>query len=391
MKVLYVCPLAHETGHMPWAASHEPQYIPGDVTLLTFSGIRPGCDPGVPERRVLNSDKWLKLSARLRRYFLGQWVMRVADEWMTVLEAAKLGKSYDYIFLRDGEPFPFTPHLASIFHPGRKWIVSLTGGNFTTINSTRNYGRHKLLPIIYCALVNNRGWRLVYWLGHKLASFKYIVQDRQTKEHYEKLFPGMITEIPLGVEKGEVMSKEEARKILGIPQDKLVLLIFGVTHTGKRNEMVFEAVRNNPNTYLIHAGASYQSLGNFPGDLAKKYQIEGRSLIDDSFIPENKKPLYFGAADYVVCSYAKSFSSTSSVLWQAASFNRPVISSNANVLGELVRKHNLGVLFEAEHLKDLERAIIMADRMKEAYNGNATKFVKAYSMEAWGRKVNGLC
>jgi len=390
MKVLYVCPLAHETGHMPWAAAHEPQHIPGDVTLLTFCGIREGCDAGVPARQYLNSNRWLKLTGRLRRYFLGQWVMRVLDEWGTIWEAAKLGNGYDYIFLRDGEPFPFMPHLASLFFPGRKWIVSLTGGNFTTINSTRNYGRHKLLPIIYCMLVNNRGWHIVYKLGHKIADFQYIVQDRQTKAYYEKIFPGRLHEIPLGVEQEQTISKQEARAQLGIPQDKLVLLVFGVTHTGKRNELVFQAVANNPNTFLIHAGASYQSLGSFPKDLAAKYHVEERSYIDDSFIPDSKKPLYFGAADYVVCSYAKSFSSTSSMLWQAASFNRPVISSNANVLGELVRTYKLGLLFEAEQLEDFERSIQLAEKMKDSYNGNGVDFIKAFSMEAWGRKVNDL-
>lgn len=390
MRVLYCTPLAHETGHMPWAASHEPQHIPEDVTLLTFCGIRPGCDSAVPELHVVNGTTWLNITNKLRKYFIGQWIMRVMDEWGTVWKAARIGKNYDYIFLRDGEPFPFMPHVASLLFPHRKWIVSLTGGNFTTINSTRNYGRHKLLPKIYCILVNNRFWHLFYWLGHKLSKFQYIVQDKQTKAYYDKIFPGRLHEIHLGIEQYQPISKVSARNILGIPQDKLVLLVFGVTHTGKKNEMVFKAVKENPDTYLIHAGASYQSLGNFPKDLVKKYGIEGRSFIDDSFIPESKKPLYFGAADFVVCSYAKSFSSTSSVLWQACGYDRPVISSDANVLGELVREYKLGLLFEAENQASLETTIKQAVTLKNSFKGCGDRFVNTFTMATWGKKVNDL-
>jgi glycosyltransferase involved in cell wall biosynthesis len=389
LKILYVCPLAHETGHMPFEASKEPQWLQADTTLLTFHGIREGCVAHVPELKVINGKRWLGTTRHLRKYYLGQWIMRVMDVWGTVWKAARIGKDYDFILLRDGEPFTFAPHLASFFFPHRNWLVSLTGGNFTTINSTRNYGRHKLLPIIYCALVNNRGWKIVYWLGHRLANFQYFVQDSQTKEWYEKLFKGRVAVVPLGRNSSVCLDKKSARETLNIPQNKLVLLVFGVTHTGKRNELVFKAVADNPNTFLIHAGASYQSLGTFPKELAKKYDVENRCFIDDSFVSEEKKQLYFSACDFVVLSYAKSFSSTSSVLWEACSFNKPVISSDANVLGELVAKYKLGILFKAEDEEDLKHAIEVAQASNTCYD--TTTFLNEYSMKKWSEGIKELC
>jgi hypothetical protein len=42
LKVLYVCPFAHYTGHFSWAAVHETEALAQDgidVDLLTFCGV----------------------------------------------------------------------------------------------------------------------------------------------------------------------------------------------------------------------------------------------------------------------------------------------------------------------------------------------------------------
>ena len=391
-KVLYVCPLAHLAGHPPWASMNEPKALADiglDVTLLTFCGIRKGCEALVPETHVIKKD----YLDTLRKYLLLQWVVRIFECGFTLLKAAWLSRHYDIIHLRDGEPFPFIPHLLSVFFR-RKWLVSLTGGIFTVTDSTKTTGRKGLLPLyrlLFNTVINGPQWRLIYVLGHKYSKFRYITQDSQTASHYNHMFKDKIHVVPMGSELKQLMSRVEARKRLGLPLDKTVLLLFGVPHSGKDNEVVFRALKDLPNTTLICAGASYLSVGQSSAYLAKKYDLGSKAKIYDFFIPESEKSMFFGASDWAILSYTKAFSSTSSMLWESCAYQLPVISSDANILSELVRKYDVGLLFEAEDSESLKEIIIQAARVdRTELKANCKKFVQEHSLEKWANRCKEI-
>ena len=401
MKVLFVCPQAHHVGHPPWAASHETEVLAqagNEVTLLTACGIRHGCDCKVPELKVYDPHKHPRFSMwhnKLLEHTLTQWLCRIIEVDLVLDKAMRIRKQYDVIHLRDGEPFIFASHLWGTLLK-TKWLVSLMGGNVTIPASSKKQRSKKLALYrgVFNFLINNKLWNLAYRAGNRHSQFQYITQDTQTKEHYQPLFGEKITVVPMGsVSEDCRVTQEEARLHLGLPLDKIVLLLFGVPHSGKNHSVVFQAVKEQRDTLLVAAGDHAMSLGESSVALAQKYHLDGQAKIYDYFISEKEKPYYFKAADAVVLSYTRAFSSTSSMLWEACRYQVPVIASNANVLGELVRDNQLGLLFEAENVASLKSSIMNVTALRgngQFYRDNCQRFAQTNSLEVWAKKVNAI-
>jgi len=185
----------------------------------------------------------------------------------------------------------------------------------------------------------------------------------------------------------KMISKRVARAKLGIPRDGLVLLSFGAPHSGKDIETIFHGASLVKGVYLVHAGIQAFSLGSSPSRLRVKYGMQKRCKVFDYYVPEEEKPYFFHAADALILSYYERFSSTSSMLWEAAQYRLPVISSNANTLGEDVAKHRLGLLYEAENPHALAATIQVyaasKDGLIKIYKENADKFTRAYGVDRW--------
>ena len=400
MKVLYVCPFAAHTGHPPWAAQYEPEALAKNgiiVDLLTFSGIRSGCRAEVDEYIVfepLIHKTISRVFERMRSRVLTQWILRVVEVSSTLIKAVQLSKDYDFIHLRDGEPLLFASRLVAI--PYRiKWLISLTGGNLSIPNSSKETSNGKLMPIyrgLFNFFVNNPVWKLLY--RFQTRKFRYITQDDQTRIAYYPLFKNKITTVPMGsYQKNTNITKAEARRYLGLAQDAVVVLLFGVPHSGKNSKIIFEAVSQCDNIILISAGDSSMSLGERPEDLANQYDLGNRVHIFNRFIPESEKAYFFKAADATILSYTKKFDSTSSMLWESCSYGTPVISSDANTLGRLVKDNDVGMIFKAESAEDLLVCLMDLQNHPEFMVGSKAycdKFVQKYSLDVWANKIKDL-
>ncbi len=132
LKVLYVCPFAHYSGHPPWAATYEPDALAragGEVNLLTFCGITGEIKVKVPHLTVMSQARFTRPIQRVTRLFLARWTLSTLpimflENFLTLAVAIRLKRKlkYDIIHLRDGEPFLFTPLLLSL--PQRIGIFS---------------------------------------------------------------------------------------------------------------------------------------------------------------------------------------------------------------------------------------------------------------------------
>jgi glycosyltransferase involved in cell wall biosynthesis len=225
--------------------------------------------------------------------------------------------------------------------------------------------------------------RHIYAPQNKLAESKY-------KEYMGGIFKDDIECIELGVgENIAVPDKNVSRKHLGLPEDSFILLSFGAPNAGKDMDTMFNAV-SQTDACIIHGGTHTFSLGSSPIELAQRYNLNGRAKIFNYFISEEEKAYFFGAADAIILSYTKAFASTSSMMWEAARFSLPCISSNANSLGRDVENYGLGVLFEAENPQSLVEAIKWYQKLSayaiEQYKQNCHKFVESHSDAVWAEK-----
>ena len=398
LKVIYACPFAHYSGHHPHASTVEPEILAKagvDVSLVTFCGITNDPKLSIPHHQAIPNN-WLVLQW-VRHSTIPRWFLMVGETVATLVKAMRLYRRLkcDAIYLRDGEPFLFIAHLLSVPFRGYRWIVSLTGVNlFVPKPSMFKFRENPFIYFYTLALyvVSGAMWRPLYQLSMLRNKFVFITQNEEAREGYEAhqggVFAGKVRCIPLGISNSpSIVSKAYARGKLGLPQDKTILLSFGAPHSGKNIEIVVKAVKEVPSVFIVHTGTQAFSLGSNPKRLTEEYGLGDRTAIFDYYVKEEEKPLFFAAADVLILSYTKVFKSTSSMLWETAKYKLPVISSDANTLGEMVWEYNLGLLFEAENTDSLVDAIRRFEALRSAelktIRAGGERFVGDYSYSKW--------
>jgi len=411
IKVLYICPFAHYSGHHPHVATVEPERLAKsglDVTLLTFEGIINDADAKVKHIQVLPQNRLKALHnvfKKLRYNTLPRWLMMFIETTVTLIKASWLMRKgeYDVLHLRDGEPFIFLSYLVSLPYRRQKWAISLTAAIvFSPKLKLKDFIQRPFVCLYAIALdiwVNNRLWWLIYKLSMRRNKFMFMPQNEVATQRYKEYMGGIFKNNVVCVEWGidcnnDLPSKQESREHLDIPQDAFALLSFGAPHSGKDTETIFKAVQRCQDTFLIHGGTHTFSLGSNPVVLKEKYSLSNRAKIFNYYIPEDEKPYFFSAADVLILSYTKAFASTSSMIWEAAKYRLPVISSNANTLGKDVRRYKLGLLFEAEDAMSLVGAInrykdLSDDELTEI-KASGLKFITAFSDAKWARKCTAV-
>lgn len=407
MKVLYVCPFAHYSGHHPFVTVTETrklQEMGMDVTLLTFCGVLDNAEMKIRHIQVLPLGKHPILDSllkKMRRPTLPRWVIMFIETALVLVRAiqVKRRENYDIIHLRDGEPFIFLPFLVSLLFRNFKWAISLTAAIVFKPKLKMSDFIHRPFVCMYSTalyfVVNNRVWKLLYAINLKRNKWVFMPQNENATKAYKEYLGGVFKNnvvcVELGVDpNGILIDKKLAREQLGVPQDEFVALSFGAPHSGKAMDTIFDAISRCPDVYLVHGGTHTFSLGSNPIELTHKYNLDGRTKLFNRYIPEQEHSLFFSAVDVLILSYTKAFASTSSTVWESSKYRLPVISSNANTLGANVKNYGLGLLFEAENAESLAEAIGIyrqlssseIDMMKE----NCGKFVAEYSDTKWAEK-----
>jgi glycosyltransferase involved in cell wall biosynthesis len=408
LKVLYVCPFAHYTGHFTWEATHETYALSQagvDVELLTFCGVTDEDEVKVPQTIVRNHTKLgiplYHLANFFRRWKGISFISMFLEAFLTQSVAVRLKrqKGYDIIHLRDGEPFLFLPHLLGLAVKDYSWVVSMTGSNFIDGSLPLRALRQNLrllLYTIYIRTINCRLWRPVYQRSLNKNHFIFLTQNETIKRLSELYMGGVLSGkvlcVSLGVnEVDRVIAREEARRFLGLRLVGRVFLSFGFTHAGKDVETIFRALKGVPGAFLLHGGAE-GSAADSPTlmTLAGKYNMSDRTTINGHYIPEEEKPYYFFAADAIILSYTRQFIGTTSLLWQACRFGTPVIASDNGQLKELMEAYQPGLLFNAQDSGSLREAIMRFISLKpaemERLRENCRRFAHEFSHEKWAQK-----
>jgi glycosyltransferase involved in cell wall biosynthesis len=157
--------------------------------------------------------------------------------------------------------------------------------------------------------------------------------------------PAVFVPHPLYDNFGEKISKEEARKKLGIHNDQKIILFFGFIRKYKGLDILLDAMKilqDQPIKLLI--------AGEFYGD-RKPYdtQIDALGIKDNlilrtDFIPDSEVKYYLCAADVVVQPYREA--TQSGVTPLAYHFEKPMIVTNVGGLPSLVPDNKVGLIAE---------------------------------------------
>jgi glycosyltransferase involved in cell wall biosynthesis len=182
--------------------------------------------------------------------------------------------------------------------------------------------------------------RLILSLGdkfivHNKKNKEAILDNYRIPESKVSIIPhGVLTPVPV---KG--ISKEEARKYLGIPQDEKVILNFGNIRDYKGLDILLQTLamikEQIKNVKFIIAGECWGSFKKYD-EIIRANELEDYIVKRLCFIPPSEVEYYFSASDAVVLPY-KYFDSQSGAGALALPFNKPLVVTNVGGLPDFVR------------------------------------------------------
>lgn len=292
--------------------------------------------------------------------------------------------------LRDCEPRPNVVHL--------HWLAPYTKGNnlFTAI-----IYRLKLQTDLW--LSRQLGARLV-WTVHNLQPHesRYPKLDRWARRRLVRMVDVRIVhseaaratcsqEYDVEIEKfvviphghyrdyyGEPLEKAAARKLLALPQDKIVILCFGMIRPYKGVELLLEAWDLPPEKHLL-------LIAGQPADDATEARITefarkpGIHLMLRR-IEDNEIASVFSAADLAVFPFTGGLTSGSLLL--ALTYGLPVIGPDIPAFSE-VRANSDGVLYSNEQHESL--AVALKRACESDFGDRALRAQRVARQLSWGR------
>jgi len=195
---------------------------------------------------------------------------------------------------------------------------------------------------------------------------RIVAVSHDTRNEYLELgIPeDKIAVIPNGVNlnKFRIIEKEKARKELGLPEDKQIILFAGYLRPRKGLQYLIEAipklVKDHDPLFLILGE------GVMRGELEKKISEYG--LGDNvrlmGLIPHEKMPLYVNAMDILVLPTQKE--GRPNIVIEAMAVKKPVVASAVSGIPELMIDSKTGFLIPPRDVKAIEDSLgkILADK-----------------------------
>ena len=201
--------------------------------------------------------------------------------------------------------------------------------------------------------------RFLSWLGLLFVD-GYIVQSKavqddllsRKKAPVYQFVPHPIYEIfP------EAISKEDARKQLGI-HEKKVILYFGYIRNYKGLKYIVQAMpdilKKQP-VRLIVCGEFYEGEEEIL-DLINKEKLHDSVTLVNEFIPNENVHLYFCAADLVVLPYVSA--TQSGIVQMAYYYDRPVLATDVGGLPEVVLNEKTGFIVPSKNSQALSDTVV---------------------------------
>ena len=149
--------------------------------------------------------------------------------------------------------------------------------------------------------------------------------------------------------------KEKSKEQLGIPNNRRILLFFGMIKKVKGLEVLLSAlkgvIKQNPDVLLVIAGKPWKNDFSVYQKIIDENNLSEYILLHTKFIPQEDVEHYYCASDLVILPYKKIYQS--GVLMMTLSYERPALVSDLPPLKEIISDNENGFLFKTENVSDL--------------------------------------
>ena len=218
--------------------------------------------------------------------------------------------------------------------------------------------------------------------GDIITMSQKVLADRN---QFAKNKPARFVPHPLYDNFGAILSKEEARKKLGINSNDRVLLFFGFIRKYKGLDILLEAMKilkaqqKNQNLKLLVAGEFYEDEKNYQ-ELLNDPEIKPSLLLHTNFISDSDVKYYLCAADCVVQPYRSA--TQSGVTPLAYHFERPMIVTNVGGLPSLVPDGKVGLIAEPNAQSIAEKISLYFELSEASFLPQLREEKKKYSWKS---------
>ncbi len=162
---------------------------------------------------------------------------------------------------------------------------------------------------------------------------------------FEKIKPALLISHPLYDNFGEIVSKTDARKHLGVPGTEKIILFFGFIRKYKGLDILFEAMADErvkkARVKLLVAGEYYEDEKIYQAQI-EELGIKSQLILKTNFIADHEVKFYLCAADAVIQPYRNA--TQSGVTPLAYHFEKPMIVTNVGGLPDLVPDGKSGLV-----------------------------------------------
>jgi glycosyltransferase involved in cell wall biosynthesis len=173
-----------------------------------------------------------------------------------------------------------------------------------------------------------------------------VLQDLRL---FEKTKPAQLVAHPLYDNFGAILSREEARQHLGLPETGKIVLFFGFIRKYKGLDLLLDAMAEEgikkAGIRLMVAGEFYEEEKPFREQI-KNLGISEQLILRTDFIPDSEVKYYLCAADAVIQPYRNA--TQSGVTPLAYHFEKPMVVTNVGGLPALVPHEKVGLVVQPE-------------------------------------------
>jgi glycosyltransferase involved in cell wall biosynthesis len=146
---------------------------------------------------------------------------------------------------------------------------------------------------------------------------------------------------------GSTLSKEDARRNLGLSQNEKIILFFGFIRQYKGLDILLHAMADErikkAEIKLMIAGEFYEDKRQYL-DMVDQLKIKDQLILRTDFIPDSEVRNYLCAADAVIQPYRNA--TQSGVTPLAYHFEKPMVVTNVGGLASLVPHEKVGLVAE---------------------------------------------
>jgi glycosyltransferase involved in cell wall biosynthesis len=182
---------------------------------------------------------------------------------------------------------------------------------------------------------------------------------------------------PVVIPQETASDASQLRETLGIESGRKVFLLFGALTKRKGIDQLLEAIRMLPLSVCKKLCLALVGKSNANEKKRLQFQIatvrhlKSVQIIEHyEFVSEQKVPAYFQMADVVLGVYQQHVG-MSGILLLAAAAQKPVLSSDYGLMGEITRRYRLGLAVDATQPREIAKGL--------------TRFLHASGDQFWDR------